>query len=42
VMSTRSMAVLLSAEEMVKPPMRSMIVGENITENINLQRKTGY
>ena len=32
VMSTRSMAVLLRADAMVKPPMSSMIVGENITE----------
>jgi hypothetical protein len=30
----RSILVLLSAEEMVKPPIRSMIVGENIIENM--------
>lgn len=30
VMITRSMFVLLNAEEIVKPPIRSMIVGENI------------
>ena len=30
VMRTRSMAVLLNADAMVKPPMRSMMVGENI------------
>lgn len=33
VISTRSMAVLLSADAMVKPPMRSIMVGENMTEN---------
>jgi hypothetical protein len=36
-MSTRSILVLLRAEEMVKPPMRSMMVGENITEKIYLR-----
>lgn len=36
VIKTRSMLVLLSAAEMVKPPMRSMIVGENMLENTNL------
>jgi len=36
VIKTRSILVLLSAEEIVKPPMRSMIVGENITENMYL------
>jgi hypothetical protein len=33
---TRSMLVLLRAEEMVKPPISSMIVGENMVENTNL------
>ena len=37
VIKMRSMFVLLSAEEMVKPPIRSMIVGENITEKTYLQ-----
>lgn len=37
VMSIRSMLVLLKAEDMVKPPMRSMMVGENMTENIHLE-----
>lgn len=37
VIKMRSMLVLLSAEEMVKPPIRSMIVGENITEKTYLQ-----
>ena len=32
VMSTRSIAVLLSADAMVNPPMSSMMVGENMTE----------
>lgn len=36
VIITRSMFVFDSAEEIVKPPMRSIIVGENITENIYL------
>lgn len=36
VISTRSMLVLLRADEIVKPPMRSMIVGENITEKTHL------
>ena len=40
VIRTRSMAVLLSAEAIVKPPMRSMIVGENMTEKTCL-RKSG-
>lgn len=30
------MLVLLKAEAMVKPPMSNMIVGENMTENTNL------
>lgn len=38
VISTRSMLVLLRAEEMVNPPMRSMMVGENIIEKIHLAR----
>ena len=33
VINIRSMFVLLSAAEIVKPPIRSMIVGENMTEN---------
>ena len=33
---TRSMLVLLRADEMVKPPIRSMIVGENMVEKTNL------
>jgi hypothetical protein len=37
VIKTRSILVLLSAEEMVKPPMSNMIVGENITVNMNLE-----
>lgn len=36
VISIRSMLVLLRAAEIVKPPTRSMIVGENITENMCL------
>ena len=36
VINTRSIAVLLRADAMVKPPMRSMIVGENMTENMYL------
>jgi transposase-like protein len=39
VISRRSMAVLLSAEAIVKPPMRSMMVGENICEKTYLVRK---
>jgi len=40
-MSTRSMLVLLSADEMVKPPMRSMIVGENMPEKTYLRGRKG-
>lgn len=36
VIKTRSMFVLLSAAAMVKPPMSSMMVGENIIENTHL------
>lgn len=36
VIITRSMLVLLKADEMVKPPIRSIIVGENMTEKTNL------
>jgi hypothetical protein len=36
VINIRSMLVLLRAEEIVNPPIRSMIVGENMTENIYL------
>jgi hypothetical protein len=38
VINIRSMLVLLRAEEIVNPPIRSMIVGENMTENIYLHR----
>jgi hypothetical protein len=37
VIKSRSMFVLLNAEAMVNPPMSSMIVGENMTENTYLQ-----
>jgi hypothetical protein len=37
VINTRSMFVFESAAAIVKPPMRSMIVGENITENVQLR-----
>ena len=37
VIKTRSMLVLLKADEIVKPPMSNMIVGENIAEKTNLQ-----
>lgn len=36
VMRTRSMFVLLRADAIVKPPIRSMIVGENICEKTYL------
>lgn len=36
VISRRSIADLLSADAMVKPPMSSMIVGENMTEKMYL------
>ena len=36
VIRTRSIFVLLNADEMVKPPIRSMMVGENICENTYL------
>ena len=39
VMSTRSMLVLLRADAIVNPPIKSMIVGENMTEKMYL---TGY
>jgi hypothetical protein len=38
VISRRSIALLLNALAMVKPPMRSMIVGENICEKTYLQQ----
>ena len=37
VMSTRSMLVLLSADAIVNPPIKSMIVGENMTEKMYLK-----
>ena len=37
VISTRSIAVLLMADAIVKPPIRSIIVGENIFEKTNLR-----
>jgi len=37
VMSTRSILVLLRADAIVKPPIKSMIVGENMTENMYLK-----
>ena len=37
VINTRSMLVLLSADAMVKPPIRSMMVGENMTEKMYLE-----
>jgi hypothetical protein len=36
VIKIRSMLVLLSADAIVKPPMRSMMVGENMMENTYL------
>ena len=36
VINTRSLLVLLSAAATVNPPISSMIVGENMTENIHL------
>lgn len=38
VMSTRSMLVLLRADAIVKPPIKSMIVGENMTEKMYLKK----
>ena len=37
VINIRSMLVFERAAAIVKPPMRSMLVGENITENVQLQ-----
>jgi hypothetical protein len=37
VIKTRSMLVLLRADAMVNPPMSSIMVGENITEKMNLK-----
>lgn len=39
VINIRSIFVLLSAAEIVKPPMSSMMVGENMTENMYLDSK---
>lgn len=39
VINTRSMLVLLNAEDIVKPPIRSMMVGENMIEKTHLFRK---
>jgi hypothetical protein len=36
VMRTRSIAVLLKADAIVKPPINNIIVGENMTEKIYL------
>jgi hypothetical protein len=36
VMRTRSIAVLLKADAIVKPPINNMMVGENMTEKIYL------
>jgi len=36
VMRMRSIAVLLRADAIVNPPINSMMVGENMTENIYL------
>jgi hypothetical protein len=38
VISNRSMLVLLNADAIVNPPISSMMVGENITENIYLEK----
>jgi hypothetical protein len=37
VINTRSIFVLLSADEIVNPPIKSIIVGENIAENMYLE-----
>ena len=37
VINTRSMLVLLSADAIVKPPIRSIMVGENMTEKMYLR-----
>ena len=42
VIRIRSMFVLESAEEMVKPPISSMIVGENIIEKTKLRSPGEY
>lgn len=39
VIMTRSIFDLLNAEAIVKPPIRSMIVGVNICEKTNLQER---
>jgi hypothetical protein len=39
VMSTRSMLVLLRADAIVNPPIKSMIVGENMTEKMYLKNR---
>lgn len=36
VINTRSIFVLLKADAIVKPPISNIIVGENMTEKINL------
>lgn len=38
VISTRSILVLLNADAIVNPPMRSMMVGENMTEKMYLKK----
>jgi len=42
VIKRRSILVLLRAEDMVNPPMSSMIVGENMIEKTYLNRKTRH
>lgn len=39
VIKIRSILVLLKADEIVKPPMSNMIVGENMAEKTNLREK---
>jgi hypothetical protein len=38
VIRMRSIAVLLKADAIVKPPINNIIVGENMTENMNLKQ----
>jgi hypothetical protein len=42
VIKNRSILVLLKADAIVNPPIRSIIVGENIAEKMNLLRSNKH
>jgi hypothetical protein len=42
VINTRSMLVLLRADAIVKPPISNIMVGENMTEKMNLKEDESW